>query len=605
MSIADRMATELGDKPTLELSTSALQTGRSSGDGPFTRANAIDTREILDWLGVEHDGRHATCVGCGEPGALICENGGCKCQHDRCGDAGPPNFPGFRTNVDLVAAERNIVARDAVTELCERFGIGTARASEPNSKHSPALRLGIPCTDYGNAERLVGRYRDRIRWCPPRRKWLIWNGKRWQWDETGLVIRLAKKAVRAIYPEAAKSDNREDVAKWAMTSEHEGRLKAMMLLAQSEVGIPVLPIELDADPMLFNVKNGTIDLRTGELRAHDRGDLITKLSPVEYDPDATNETWERFLHDASSGDEELQSYLRRVAGYCLTGRADEKKFFFIFGPRDTAKSTFIDALSTTWGSYAVSADFSTWLVQSNSGGNRGDLVRLAGARFVSSVEVRKGAKWDEALLKRVVGGDEIVAAAKYEAEQSFRATFKLLLAANDAPVAREDDDGLWSRMRRIPFTQQIKKRDSKVKETLKNPNVAGPTILAWAVRGCLEWQRDGLGTAPIVDASTAAYRKEVDQIGEFFDECIVFENDEYITATRRELRAVYDDWCRENGIKHALGTREFTARIRDRGGVDGKNGDTRYWKNVRLLGPDEEPARALEGSSGTSPLKYS
>src|SRR5690606_19101373 len=132
------------------------------------------------------------------------------------------------------------------------------------------------------------------------------------------------------------------------------------------------------------------------------------------------------------------------------------------------------------------ADFDSWLQHSNVGGNRGDLVRLAGARLVTSVEVRKGAKWDEALVKKVTGGDEIVAAAKFEAEVSFKPTFTLMFAANDAPAARDDDEGLWARMRRIPLTAIIppERQDPTIKAKLAEPEHAA-AILAWCVTGCL------------------------------------------------------------------------------------------------------------------------
>ncbi|HVW29963.1 MAG TPA: phage/plasmid primase, P4 family [Polyangiaceae bacterium] len=471
----------------------------------------------------------------------------------------------------------------------------------------PVVGPGFKLTDLGNAERLVARFRDRIRFCPPRRKWFVWDGKRWSTDETGEVLRFAKQTVRGIYGEAEHARDEEHaraVAKHAVKSEDGARIKAMVTLAQSELGVPVMPHELDADPMLLNVENGTIDLRTGVLRKHARADLLTKLAPVVYDADAKLDAWEKFLVDATGGDADLASYLQRLAGYALTGLANEKKFFFVFGPSNTSKSTFIDALTATWGTYAETADFSTWLEQTVSGGNRGDLVRLAGARLVSSVEVKKGRRWDEALIKRVVGGDVITAAAKYEAEVSFRATFKILLAAEVAPAAREDDAGMWARVQRIPFVQPIPKKDPKVKATLSDPAAAGPAILAWAVRGCLEWQRAGLGTATAVEKSTAAYHAEMDRVARFFDECCVFENDDDIRVKRDELRKAYEAWCEENGVR-PVSPKEFAERLReDEKAEDGKSNGVRIWKKVRLLGPNEDPKpRPVQEGHQGSPLQ--
>ncbi|HMJ14822.1 MAG TPA: phage/plasmid primase, P4 family, partial [Polyangiaceae bacterium] len=382
------------------------------------------------------------------------------------------------------------------------------KAKRPaSSSDAKMYSLGFHPTDLGNAERLVARFRDRIRYCHPRRRWLLWDETRWEWDETNQIVQLAKQTVRGIYREAAAIQDdavRAAIGKHARGSEKASRVASMITLAQSD--LPVLLSDLDADPWLLNCRNGTLDLRTGVLRTHDRTQLITKTTSIDYLAGAQSELWDRVLNDAVGGDTELAAYLQRVVGYALVGAAVERVFFFLYGPPGTAKSTLIEAFHAALGEYARSADFDTWVVQTNVGGNRGDLVRLAGARLVTSVEVRRGAKWDEALVKRVTGGDELVAAAKFESEVSFRPAFTLMLAANDAPSARDDDEGLWARMRRIPLTTAIpvEKQDRTIKAKLREPEHAA-AILAWAVEGCLAWQRNGLGTAKAVEASTAAY----------------------------------------------------------------------------------------------------
>lgn len=480
-------------------------------------------------------------------------------------------------------------------ELPPNFDPETGELLEPDLDSEPEERPkrprpGFNLTDLGNAERLVAKYGDRIRYCTPRKRWLGWDGKRWRWDETGFVHRLAKRTVRAIYGEAAEASDdglRSDLVKHGQKSEGAERINAMIKLASTEEGVAVLPEDLDADPWLFNVANGTIDLRTGKLRRHDRRDFITKLSPVAYDPDARHPVWEQFLSDVTGDDDDLEAFLRRVAGWSIAGVCDEKKFVFVYGPPDTGKSTYLDAIGSTLGEYQVSTDFETWTVQTNSGGNRGDLVRLAGSRMVTSVEVRAGAKFDEALIKRVTGGDPLTYAAKYEAEITFRPTFTLLLAANDAPKLRDDDAGAWKRVLRVPFPHPIpvEKKSPNVRRALVDPEDAGPAILAWAVRGCLEWQQEGLGSCSVVDESTAAYQREMDRIASFFETRCEFG--EGLRVSRKEFRETYLQWCKENGVRQPLKATEIAQRIRSLGATEAKTRGVRSWVGVTIV--DEEP----------------
>jgi putative DNA primase/helicase len=259
----------------------------------------------------------------------------------------------------------------------------------------------------------------------------------------------------------------------------------------------------------------------------------------------------------------------------------------LFGPPDGTKSTFISAVAAAFGDYAVTADFSTWLVQSNTGGNRGDLVALMGARLVTSVEVRKGAKFDESIMKRITGGDALTAAAKYEAEITFMPSFALWLAANDAPEARDDDEGFWRRVRRIPFTNPIPKarQDPDMPEKLRAPEVL-QAILAWAVEGCLRWRTDGMGTCTAVEASTAAYRAEMDRAAGFFSDSCAFGKGLGYEVTNSELRVAYENWCEDNGMK-PLSAKDFAGRLTARGCKPATKvkGNNRGWEGLRLQYP--------------------
>ncbi len=478
----------------------------------------------------------------------------------------------------------------------------------------PKAGRHFKCTDFGNAERLVHEHGADLRYCSARRTWFLWDGKRWAPDEIGEIERRAKSTVRSIYVAAdsitddAEIEEEDDAGNttketktaekvrthlraWARTSESKGKLDAMVDLAKTEHGISVRFGDLDADPWALNVENGTIDLRTGALREHRRGDLMTKLAPVTYDPAARSDLWDRFLETATGGDRELAAYLQRATGYTLQGTATEKAFFFLYGPPDTAKSTFVDAIMGTFGTYAVSAAFTTWLVQTNTGGNRGDLVRLAGTRLVTSVEVRPGVRFDQEIVKKVTGGDMITAAAKYEKEVSFPPTFALWLAANDAPAIRDDDAGMWNRVRRVPFDHIIpkEKQDRELRAKLAAPDVRA-AILAWAVRGCLSWRTDGLGTCEAIDKSNAEYRKEMDRVAPFFAECLAFDPSGWIS--NESLRGAYDRWCRENGVKAPVGSKDFAARLSERGASTAKRNGVRGWRGV-VIAPDEDRTPAV------------
>lgn len=485
-----------------------------------------------------------------------------------------------------------------------------AAAVEAGRKAFPAVAtVGFHLSDVGNAERLVARHRSEIRYCAPRRKWLVWDGRRWAWDETRHVERLAKATARAIYAEAEHATNQDAahaIARHAARSEQAERIRAMLTLAVSEAGVPVLPSELDSDPWLFNVENGTLELSSGRLRAHDRRDLITKLAPVEYDPDARSAIWDRFIADATGGDDELAAYLQRAVGYALQGTVTEKAFWFLYGPPDGMKSTFIRAVQGAFGEYGVSASFDTWIVHTSTGGNRSDLVRLMGARLVSSCEVRKGAKFDEAILKAVTGNDAITAAAKYEADVSFYPAFALWLAGNDAPILADDDAGAWARVRRIPFTNPVpsNKRDPKMAERLATPE-ARAAILAWAVRGCLDWQRSGVATCRAVERSNAAYRAEMDRVGGFFRDHCGFAPHELVAATVLQER--YAEWCQDQGVRFPLPWREVVVRLRERGAVPVKHMGQRAWRGIRLVDadPPQHAGRhdSTDGGSMDSPYE--
>lgn len=462
----------------------------------------------------------------------------------------------------------------------------------------------LPDTDYGNARRLVARYGAALRYCHPWSKWLAWDGARWRLDDTGAVVRFAKQTVRLIYAEAADAaaqDRAKALAKWAGRSQAGARLRDMVSLAESEPGVPVIPEHLDADPWLLCTQSGVVDLRTGGLQPHDRELLITKLVPVAYDPAATCPAWEAFLDRIMGGDQTRVTFLQRAIGYSLTGRTAERVLFVLWGVGSNGKSTLLELLADLLGDYAMKTPTETLLAQ-RSNGIPNDVARLKGARFVHASEADEGRRLAEALVKAMTGGDTLSARFMRGEFFDFRPEFKLWLSTNHKPVIKGTDQGIWDRIRLIPFEVRFERglpadQGGMDLDLPRKLRAELPGILAWAVRGCLDWQRLGLGLPEAVRDATAAYRAEMDVLTTFLrDVCWV---DPQAQATAKALYGAYKNWCEETG-EHAMSQRAFGSHLGERGFQNrraGANGSY-VWFGIGLRTAEDMP-NAGSGSFST------
>ena len=467
----------------------------------------------------------------------------------------------------------------------------------PPGKPVPAIVNGIfNLTDLGNAERLVHQYGDILHYCYERKRWLVWNGKVWEWDSGNKIATLAKLAVRNIYHEAGDEPDekkRKEIASHAGKSESENRLAGMINLAQSEPGIPIKLTGLDTDSWLFNCRNGTIDLHSGGLLPHRKEDLITVLVPMDYNPDAKCNLWMQFLERVTGSNAELINYLQRAVGYSLTGDTRSQTMFFLYGLGSNGKSTFITTIRKLTGGYGTKANASLFMTKDkNSGGPTEDLANLQGKRFVAASEIEDGRRLAVVLIKEMTGGEAIRADRKYEHEIEFQPVHKIWLVGNHKPVITDTTLSIWRRVKLIPFTVTIanKEIDPDLPAKLESEL---PGILAWAVRGCLEWQRCGLGEPKAVTNATSYYRHEQDILGDFIDDCCLLKPT--ATVPKHELKAAYEAWCNDTGSQ-PTSQKTFRARLIERGITEGKSGSTRYWKGIALA--DSEGQQGQLGQEG-------
>lgn len=453
-------------------------------------------------------------------------------------------------------------------------------------------------TDLGNAERFIAQHGADVRYMPAWKSWLVWDGKRWKVDETLEIMRLAKRTIRSMYPAARKlsrASARELLVQHAMKSESEGKIKAMLSLAAAECAIT--PDALDTDPWLLACENGTIDLRTGALLKHDRAHLITKLAPARYDVDAECPRWLEFLDTVAGGDQALINFLQRAIGYSLTGVTAERVFFVLYGTGRNGKSKFLELLRALLAGYSAHADSSTWL-ERKSEGPRTDVARLFGARLVTSSEVGEGKRLNEQLVKQLVGDETVTARFLFSREFEFRPAFKVWIAANHRPVVRGTDRGIWDRIRLVPFTVRIpdEKVDDKILEKL---TAELPGILAWAVGGCVLWQRDGLAAPAAVVEATEEYRAESDVLGAFLEECCELGSD--FDAPSSLLYEAYVRWCSRGGERHVLTLTAFGAALTERKIPVTKRHGSKIRLGIRLageLGMSSRATRHADSSAG-------
>lgn len=468
----------------------------------------------------------------------------------------------------------------ADTGMCWTCFNDSEPQSEPTnaeSYHRPAPKARTR-TDLGNAELLVEMHGHRLRYVGEWNRWLIWADGRWRRDVTGEAHRAAKDTVRSLLAIAAgiqSEDECKQAVAWAIRSQSSGRVTAMLELARTEELVAVSALELDQHPMLLACSNGTLDLRTGRLRIPDPNDLITKGTDVPFLADAKCPRFERFLNEVFEGDSDLIAFLQRFAGYCLTGHVTEHVFAVFHGNGRNGKSTLLKVLASLLGSLGQVAGFDTFARARRDGKPRDDLFDLMGARLVMASESGEGRHLDEAIVKSITGGDIIKARPLYGTWVEFDPTFKIVLSTNARPRVDGDDDAIWARLRLVPFNVSFEGREDRGLGAALEAELPG--ILNWALRGCLDWRRDGLGKAAAVTQATSAYKEQEDVLGAFLEACC--KSDGSIKAT--VLRGAYESYCEEQG-ERPLPSNTLGGRLHKRGVASRKSGGRTVYDGISL-----------------------
>lgn len=442
--------------------------------------------------------------------------------------------------------------------------------------------------DIGNAVMLANMFRLKIRFCEELRAWLVWNGKHWAkddvtlWRHARLIVRIRFRQAKSKYGLMTTNGfkvSKKDVLKWAIRSSSKTRIQAMLDVASKLPQITTSLKELDKDQFMFNCQNGSIDLRTGVLQKHNLNDMITHISDVSYRPGVQYPNWLKFIDEITLGNNQLQEYLQEVLGYCLCGAVKEQVMFVLVGKGANGKSTFLDAFINVLGAYAKTTPAHTF-VKSESRALRNDLARLAGARFVSAVEINTGKKLDEALVKGLTGGDRI--AARFLGKEFFEYTpqAKFFLAVNVFPEVSGADDGIYRRLRVIPFEAAFTPRqmDKDLPAKLKKE---ADGILIWAIEGFKRWyQRGSLVEPEVVTEASMAFREQMDAVGSFIsDYCIL------VSGASVQVGSLYDayiDWAKQNALE-PMSKKLFGTLIRQKGFKQGKSGKTRLWKGLKFF----------------------
>ncbi|WP_327379402.1 phage/plasmid primase, P4 family [Streptomyces sp. NBC_01212] len=421
---------------------------------------------------------------------------------------------------------------------------------------------------------------------------LCWDGK--VWAPGGNKVRESLHLLGAELI-ASGDDSKRRLALKALTNRS---IDAVLKELPAVPGVPVDAGDFDARHDLLSVANGTINLRTGELHPYTPDDMITKRLDVAYRPDASAERWNQFLTEVFPGHPDLPGFMRRLVGYGITGSTAEHCFAFMHGQGSNGKSVFLDALIHVFRGVTQATQFSTFEQAVSVGQASPELASLRGARLVTASETTKYARLAEALVKQLTGGDPITCRFLNQNPFTYTPNFLLMVAGNFKPAILSQDEGVWRRVKLVPF-------DATFSYALGNKDTALPAklrdeaegILAWAVAGSVEWYAEGLGEPSSVATATQDYRESEDRLAEFLTACTVREDGARVAPMA--IRRTYAEWAEDAGLdrKERLSGWALAIELESRGFKKDKKRGAWGFNSLRLM-TDAERERASRLAQG-------
>jgi putative DNA primase/helicase len=452
------------------------------------------------------------------------------------------------------------------------------------------------------SDTFISKYcQDKVKYCSDFKSYLVWDGKRWKIEHQDAVLVKFDSWIAELYQELEKIDYEEEKEdrkkKYNQINYISNFNNQNRILEYARRNLHIDQSELDQNTTLLNFNNGTVDLVSGELLKHDPDQLITKVIDYDYNPDANYGTrWSQFLTEIMDHDQEMVDFLQVAAGYAVTGSVSEQVLFMLYGGGANGKGTFCETLLSLLGDYAwsVSEDF---FATSKRDTHPTSIADLRGKRLVIGSEFT-GNRLNESFLKRQTGGDQITARVMRGDNFNFDPTHQFFILVNDRPQVHGLDRGIWRRLKLIPFTVEFgeDQKEKDLNDKLINSKQyasnddgynEAQSILKWVVDGAVKYYAQGKIEWPEkIQIATTEYREDMDDFGQFLEQCITYAPGERIT--RSKLHEIYTKWCASNGVKFVGSPKWVATQMRQRENGNEKNYESKksggywYWQDVEF-----------------------